>query len=244
MSRLVTSPTWISPMRTANFILIFRIGTDGLIIPAGSTTEPEADIIIVSPETAAVCCPWPGGGCRSESDIEPGIATGLSLVISTGRLQRIVVRSLLAIYLITALEHQEETKDEKHSRSPGKQKQNTQKKSPSVTEIHSGEFRWVGSLGCRCQPVNCADWPALGAQSCVYCQCVPLSSWLRVSVSVLLSTPCCRPLPAAPLTTPALAAMMELDVEAHRGHEGGLPGGVHLTAGNSPAQDCGRSKVL
>ena len=92
ISRLLTSPTWISPMRTANFILIFRIGTDGLIIPAGRTTEPEPDIIIVSPaaaaETAAACCLWPGGGCRSESDTEPGIVTGLSLVMSTqtGRL--------------------------------------------------------------------------------------------------------------------------------------------------------------
>ena len=82
ISRLLTSPTWISPIRTANFILIFRIGTDGLIIPVGRSTGPEPDIITASPETAAARCPWPGGGCRCESDTEPGIVTGLSLVIS------------------------------------------------------------------------------------------------------------------------------------------------------------------
>lgn len=45
MSRLLTSPTWMSPMRTANFIRMLRIGTDGLIIPAGSTTEPAPDAL-------------------------------------------------------------------------------------------------------------------------------------------------------------------------------------------------------
>lgn len=41
MSRLLTSPTCMSPIRTANFILILRMGTDGLMTPPGSTMEPE-----------------------------------------------------------------------------------------------------------------------------------------------------------------------------------------------------------
>lgn len=47
MSRLLTSPTSISPTTTANFILIFRIGTDGSMVPAGKTIEPEPAIIII-----------------------------------------------------------------------------------------------------------------------------------------------------------------------------------------------------
>lgn len=43
MSLLLTSPTCMSPIRTANFIRMLRIGTEGLIIPAGSTTEPEPE---------------------------------------------------------------------------------------------------------------------------------------------------------------------------------------------------------
>ena len=84
MSLLLTSPTWIRPMRTANFILIFRIGTEGLITPAGRTIEPAPDTII-SPVTApvAACCPWPEGGSRSESKTEPGTETGFSLDISS-----------------------------------------------------------------------------------------------------------------------------------------------------------------
>ncbi|RLW08206.1 hypothetical protein DV515_00003175, partial [Chloebia gouldiae] len=86
MSRLLTSPTWMSPMRTANFIRILRIGTDGLIIPAGSTTDPEPDALS-SPITATLLLPPPPpppppapteispAGCGSGPD------TGFSLAI-------------------------------------------------------------------------------------------------------------------------------------------------------------------
>lgn len=86
MSLLLTSPTWIKPMSTANFILIFRIGTEGFITPAGRTTAPDPDTII-SPVTDPVktCCPEPGGGgaSRSVSEAEPGGKTGFSLGIPT-----------------------------------------------------------------------------------------------------------------------------------------------------------------
>lgn len=49
MSLLLTSPTCMSPINTANFIRMLRIGTEGLIIPAGSTTEPEPDGPLSSP---------------------------------------------------------------------------------------------------------------------------------------------------------------------------------------------------
>lgn len=49
MSLLLTSPTCMSPINTANFIRMLRIGTEGLIIPAGSTTEPEPDAPLNSP---------------------------------------------------------------------------------------------------------------------------------------------------------------------------------------------------
>lgn len=49
MSLLLTSPTCMSPINTANFIRMLRIGTEGLIIPAGSTTEPEPDAPLSSP---------------------------------------------------------------------------------------------------------------------------------------------------------------------------------------------------
>ena len=148
ISRLLTSPTWISPTSTANFILIFRIGTAGLIIPAGRTTEPEPDIIIVSPaaaETAAACCPWPAGGLRSESDSEPGIVTGLSLVISskTERFQVPFQRSLPVMSLTTAVEHQEKQKD---TRKAVKNKSNTQERNHSLSvespQESSGEWLW------------------------------------------------------------------------------------------------------
>lgn len=129
-------------MRTANFILIFRIGTDGLIIPAGRTTEPEPDIIIVSPaaaaETAAACCLWLGGGCRSESDTEPGIVTGLSLVMST-QTGRLFGRGLLHVFplvmnWITAPKHQEEMREKKEkTREAPKNKNKTQTRTHSVS---------------------------------------------------------------------------------------------------------------
>lgn len=95
MSLLLTSPTWIKPMSTANFILIFRIGTEGFITPAGRTTAPDPDTIM-SPVTEPVttCCPEPGGAAavaaagggvgasRSVSEAEPGAKTGFSLDIS------------------------------------------------------------------------------------------------------------------------------------------------------------------
>ncbi|KAL1266452.1 hypothetical protein QQF64_002127 [Cirrhinus molitorella] len=91
MSLLLTSPTWIKPMSTANFILIFRIGTEGFITPAGRTTAPDPDTIM-SPVTEPVttCCPEPGGAAaaggvrasRSVSEAEPGGKTGFSLDIS------------------------------------------------------------------------------------------------------------------------------------------------------------------
>ncbi len=81
ISLLLTSPTWMRPVRTANFVLIFRIGTEGFITPAGSTTDPEQDIIIIMspvPEPAASpCCLWPGRGALS-----PGVATGWTLAMS------------------------------------------------------------------------------------------------------------------------------------------------------------------
>lgn len=49
MSLLLTSPTCMSPINTANFIRMLRIGTEGLIIPAGSTTAPEPDAPLGSP---------------------------------------------------------------------------------------------------------------------------------------------------------------------------------------------------
>lgn len=58
MSRLLTSPTWMSPIKTANFMRMLRMGTDGLIIPAGSTTDPELDALS-SPITAAAEPPVP-----------------------------------------------------------------------------------------------------------------------------------------------------------------------------------------
>ncbi|TNN54097.1 hypothetical protein EYF80_035718 [Liparis tanakae] len=98
MSLLLTSPTWIRPTSTANFIWIFLIGTGGLITPAGRTMEPAEDTILspVAPEPApAVTCCWteePGGGggggweSRSVSaseEVDPGGAeTGFSLDIS------------------------------------------------------------------------------------------------------------------------------------------------------------------
>lgn len=86
ISRLPTCPTWIKPVRTANFILIFRIGTDGFIIPTGRTTEPEPPVTVVSAaapaEAAAACCRWPEAGCRSERDTSTGIVTAASLDIS------------------------------------------------------------------------------------------------------------------------------------------------------------------
>lgn len=89
ISLLLTSPTWIKPMSTANFILIFRIGTEGFITPAGRTTAPDPDTIM-SPVTEPVttCCPEPGGAAggggasRSVSEAEPGAKTGFSLDIS------------------------------------------------------------------------------------------------------------------------------------------------------------------
>lgn len=42
MSLLLTSPTCMSSINTANFIRMLRIGTEGLIIPAGSTTGAGA----------------------------------------------------------------------------------------------------------------------------------------------------------------------------------------------------------
>lgn len=86
ISRLPTCPTWIRPVRTANFVLIFRIGTDGFIIPTGRTTEPEPHVTVVSAaapaEAAAACCRWPEAGCRSERDTSTGIVTAASLDIS------------------------------------------------------------------------------------------------------------------------------------------------------------------
>ena len=102
MSLLLTSPTWIRPTSTANFIWIFLIGTAGLITPAGRTIEPAEDTILspVAPEPApaATCCcccdggcccaEEPGGGWESRSvsaseEAEPGGAeTGFSLDIS------------------------------------------------------------------------------------------------------------------------------------------------------------------
>lgn len=96
MSLLLTSPTWIRPTNTANFIWIFLIGTAGLITPAGRTIEPAADTILspVAPEPApaANCCccctEEPGGRWESRSvsvskEAEPGGAeTGFSLDIS------------------------------------------------------------------------------------------------------------------------------------------------------------------
>lgn len=86
ISRLPTCPTWIRPVRTANFILIFRIGTDGFIIPIGRTTEPEPHVTVVSAaapaEAAAACCRWPEAGCRSERDTSTGIVNAASLDIS------------------------------------------------------------------------------------------------------------------------------------------------------------------
>lgn len=89
ISLLLTSPTWIKPISTANFILIFRIGTEGFITPAGRTTAPDPDTIM-SPVTEPVttCCPEPGGAAggggasRSVSEAEPGAKTGFSLDIS------------------------------------------------------------------------------------------------------------------------------------------------------------------
>ncbi len=88
ISLLLTSPTWIKPMSTANFIWIFRIGTEGFITPAGRTTAPDPDTIM-SPVTEPVttCCPEPAaaggvGATRSVSEAEPGDKTGFSLDIS------------------------------------------------------------------------------------------------------------------------------------------------------------------
>lgn len=58
MSRLLTSPTWMSPIKTANFMRMLRMGTVGLIIPAGSTTDPELDARS-SPITAAAAAEPP-----------------------------------------------------------------------------------------------------------------------------------------------------------------------------------------
>ena len=99
MSLLLTSPTWIRPTSTANFIWIFLIGTAGLITPAGRTMEPAADTILspvtapeLAPAAATCCCGCgaeePGGGCGSRSvsvseEAEPGGAeAGFSLDIS------------------------------------------------------------------------------------------------------------------------------------------------------------------
>lgn len=84
MSRLLTSPTWMSPMRTANFIRILRIGTDGLIIPAGSTTDPEPDALS-SPITATLL-PLPPPPPPAPTEMSPagcgsGPDTGFSLAI-------------------------------------------------------------------------------------------------------------------------------------------------------------------
>lgn len=110
---------------------------------------------------------------------------------------------------ITALGHQKKRKE--NTRLASENKTKTTKNNASLCKIYSWEF---GLLGCRCQTVKRADWPVLCTRMCVY---VPL--WMRASVQ--LSPPCCRPLPAVPLTTPALAAMMEL-------------GSRGLTAGTSP----------
>lgn len=83
MSRLLTSPTWMSPMRTANFIRMLRIGTDGLIIPAGSTTEPAPDALS-SPITATLPPPPPPPPAPTEmspAGCGSGPAAGFSLAI-------------------------------------------------------------------------------------------------------------------------------------------------------------------
>lgn len=87
MSRLLTSPTWMSPMRTANFIRMLRIGTDGLIIPAGSTTDPEPDALS-SPITATLLLlllppppPPPAPTEMSPAGCGSGPDTGFSLAI-------------------------------------------------------------------------------------------------------------------------------------------------------------------
>lgn len=79
MSRLLTSPTWIRPTNTANFIWIFLIGTAGLITPAGRTIEPAADTIlspvvavaVVVTAAAAAEEPAPAATCGCCAE-EPG----------------------------------------------------------------------------------------------------------------------------------------------------------------------------
>lgn len=83
MSRLLTSPTCMSPMRTANFIRMLRIGTEGLIIPAGSTTGPEPEPAAPrgSPMAPPPPPPPPAPTARRAAGCTSSPGPGLSLAI-------------------------------------------------------------------------------------------------------------------------------------------------------------------
>lgn len=177
--------------------MIFRIGTDGFIIPAGRTTEPDPDIITVSPaaaETAAACCPWPGGGCRSESDSEPGIVTGLPLVISS---QSGSFSGAVTLYLCNILNHcsgASRKKNEINTREKKQKKQNTKK------EITL--FQWnplwgvLVSRSCvKSVPGSLPSWQTCDEHTKL-CVIVPLSGCALFSgcaaVTAMLPPPTCR----------------------------------------------------
>lgn len=197
MSRWLTSPTWISPTRTANFILIFRIGSDGLMSPVGRTTEPAPDIIAVSAgraETAAACCPWPGGGRRFES-----IVTGLSLVISslTGRFQGLVIRFAPVMLLITAVEHKKKWKTRTLAKPRKTKTKATLCQETSTREAFGERVRRVdgGSRLSELTDLRCSHKAA--------CVCAPLS-YRPCCCHRHVAAPCLR-YGVAPRTTPAPA---------------------------------------
>nr|KAG8540374.1 hypothetical protein GDO81_019424 [Engystomops pustulosus] len=60
------------PIRTANFILILRMGTDGLMTPPGSTMEPEPPGASLSGQ------PAPSPGLLSALAMSPPHTAGMS----------------------------------------------------------------------------------------------------------------------------------------------------------------------